>query len=282
MGGSARNLSLVGGPHYVARMNVSGFEDWLRSWSAAQRTVEERVCVIRAGLREWGDPRQTTPEQLTRWLSNPALSPWTRVTYYYHMRSYFGWLFQTLQIIENPAADLRVPKSPKDRPRPLTTQEVSLVLPAAAGNLRSYLLLGLLAGLRVHEIAKMRGEDINADAIFVLGKGRQQAFVPTHPALWELAQSYPRHGWWFPSVRSEGGHVLGTSISTMVTKHFTMLGVEGSIHRCRHSYATNLLRNGANIRVVQTLMRHESLATTAKYTAVDEDERMVAISGLVA
>jgi len=263
-------------------VNLEGFEEWMRSWSAADRTISERLVAVRAGLREWGDPRSTTPDTLTGWLANPALSPWTRVTYYYHVRSYFGWLHQTAQIESNPATELRVPKTPKDRPRPLTATEATRVLGAASGNLRAYLLLGMLAGMRVHEIAKMRGEDINERTIFVLGKGQQQAFVPTHPALWDLAQSYPTRGWWFPSARSATGHVLGQSISTMMTRHFAALGVDGSIHRCRHSYATNLLRNGANIRVVQTLMRHESLATTAKYTAVDEDERIRAIAGLSA
>jgi site-specific recombinase XerD len=58
---------------------------------------------------------------------------------------------------------------------------------------------------------------------------------------------------------------------------FDSLGIAGSIHRARHSYATTLLRAGANVRVVQTLMRHSSLATTAAHCAVDEDERAAAI-----
>jgi integrase/recombinase XerD len=48
----------------------------------------------------------------------------------------------------------------------------------------------------------------------------------------------------------------------------------------RHNFATNLIRLGANLRVTQTLMRRESLATTAKYTAVDEDERVFAVHNL--
>jgi site-specific recombinase XerD len=51
-----------------------------------------------------------------------------------------------------------------------------------------------------------------------------------------------------------------------------LLGIEGSTHRCRHVYATRLLRSGANVTGVQRLMRHGSLETTAAYTAVDEGE----------
>jgi integrase/recombinase XerD len=223
-----------------------------------------------------------TTKTLVEWLSNPDYSPWTRVTYFGHIRSYFGWLYETGQIPTNPAADLKSPRQPKSKPRPLTESEVVTVMAAATGNVRAWLMLGLLAGMRSHEMAKLRGEDIDERSIFILGKGQQQAFVPTHPALWEIALTHPA-GYWFPSRRgSKIPHIAGTSISGVVTRHFQKLGIEGSSHRCRHSYATNLLRNGANIRVVQTLMRHESLATTAKYTAVDEDERMLAIASLVA
>jgi integrase/recombinase XerD len=67
-----------------------------------------------------------------------------------------------------------------------------------------------------------------------------------------------------------------------VTKLFASVGVEGSTHRARHAFGTNLLRKGANIRVVQELMRHESLATTAGYLRVEESERVEAIGALSA
>jgi integrase/recombinase XerD len=57
-------------------------------------------------------------------------------------------------------------------------------------------------------------------------------------------------------------------------------GIEGSIHRCRHTYATHLLRAGTNVRVVQELLRHKSLTSTQIYTAVSEDERIEGISRL--
>lgn len=69
-------------------------------------------------------------------------------------------------------------------------------------------------------------------------------------------------------------------MSTLTSRLFAANGIEGSIHRMRHTFATRLLRAGVNIRVVQTLMRHRSLASTMIYTAVDEDERRDAISRL--
>jgi len=86
-------------------------------------------------------------------------------------------------------------------------------------------------------------------------------------------------GFWFPAQR---GHVDATAISSKVTAHFRRHRIEGCYHRCRHTYGTGLLQAGLNLRIVQTLMRHESLTSTAAYLAVDEDERAAAIRLLVA
>lgn len=260
---------------------LSDFTQWLQSWNASPATVEKRVSVVRTALTLWGDPRQVTPTQIAAWLASPSFSPWTRVTYFGHLRSFFGWATKAGHLPADPMADMRTPKAPKGLPRPLAPDEVAAVLAAATGDLRAWLLLGLLAGLRVHEAAKLRGEDVSAASLYVRGKGGKDAMLPTHPALWVLAADYPRAGWWFPRPNAEG-HVSGKSVTNSTTRLFRRLGIDGSHHRCRHSFGTNLLRGGANLRVVQTLMRHESLATTEIYTRVDDDERARAIGTLAA
>lgn len=273
----------VGGWVNTPTMNLLGdYEVWMRSWGASTTTIRARLKVMNRRLLEWGDPSNVTTLTMSNWLASSGFAPWTRITYYNHLKSFFGWLAETGVIDVDPTVALRTPRQPRDLPRPLTSDEVSRVMEAATGDLRSWLLLGLLAGLRAHEIAKLRGEDVDERSIYVVGKGGQQAFIPTHPALWVLAQSYPRQGWWFPALAASGlPHVQPATITARTTRLFRRLGIEGSSHRARHTYATQLLRNGANIRVVQTLMRHESLATTARYTAVDEGERMLAIAGLL-
>lgn len=71
-------------------------------------------------------------------------------------------------------------------------------------------------------------------------------------------------------------------MTNRITRHFKAHGVEGSSHRNRHMYGTELLRTGANIRVVQELMRHASLETTVRYLGVNEDEKRAAIRRLIA
>jgi integrase len=141
-------------------------------------------------------------------------------------------------------------------------------------------MLGHLAGLRAFEIAKFHGGHITPAGIYVLGKGHRAETLPTHPLLWDLALEHPRAGYWFPSQR--GGHLGSQSVTNDVTALFRSLGIAGSCHRARHTYGTRLLRGGANLRVVQELMRHSSLATTARYLGVDDDEKVAAIASLVA
>jgi integrase/recombinase XerD len=90
-----------------------------------------------------------------------------------------------------------------------------------------------------------------------------------------MAQRYPRYGYWFPG--NQAGHIRPQQVSMTVGRLFHSIGIEGSIHRCRHVFGTRLLRSGVNIRTVQKLMRHANLDTTANYTAVDEDELRAAI-----
>ena len=142
------------------------------------------------------------------------------------------------------------------------------------------LVLALLAGLRAHEIAKIRGEDVTADLIYVEGKGQVRAALPTHPDIWALAQRHDEPGYWYPGP--EDGHLRGNTISIRVGQLFRGLNITGSIHRCRHTYGTRLLRRGAHIRTVQKLMRHASLATTQVYTDVSDDELRDAIGLLSA
>lgn len=257
---------------------LADYETWMRSWGAAENTIHARLKFARERLGAWVEPSVVTSAQVQGFLANPEFSPWTRMTYHSHLRSWFQWLTESGRTESDPMDKVRRPRAPKQRPKPLTQAEVDVVLECARGNRRVWLLLALYAGLRAHEIAKIRGEDVTAELIYVRGKGGKDAFIPTHPLVWEAAEGYPRDGYWFPSRSDTRRPISPDSVTVIVSKFFDTLGIDGSIHRARHYYATSLLRRGANIRVVQTLMRHESLATTAAYCAVDEDERRAAIA----
>lgn len=254
---------------------VLDYAEWMRSWSASERTVTARCTLAKARLLDWGLDG-LTPEHIQTFLANPEFSRWTRATYHAHLKSFCEFLVAGRHLDLDPMNDVRKGKRPKSYPRPLSEEEVSRVLAAADGRTRDWIVLALASGLRAHEIAKIRGEDVTADGVYVKGKGEIEATLPCHPDIWAMSERYPRRGYWFPSPY--GGHIQSDTVSIGVGKLFDGLSIEGSVHRCRHVYGTRLLRAGVNIRRVQTLMRHATLETTALYTAVSEDELRDAIN----
>jgi integrase/recombinase XerD len=260
---------------------LSDFSLWLRSRGCSANTVEDRLSHIGDFANHYPSFPNSRPMEITAWLGREGLATWSRATYYGHLRSYYTFAMENDLIERDPMGRMKRPKPPRGEPRPLTVDQVEQLMAATRGRpaIRAYLILALYSGLRAHEIAKIRGEDVNEANLYVLGKGGQSAHIPVHPLVWEEACRRPEAGWWFPS-RGASGHVSSMTVSTMASRLFKANGIEGSIHRCRHTYATRLLRAGNNIRVVQSLMRHASLSSTMIYTAVSEDERLEAIRTL--
>ncbi len=253
---------------------VGEYVAWLASW-ASERTIEARRTFIRGRLEDWGGIEGMTPENIGAFLGRPNLKRWSKATYHAHLKSFCEWLVATERLAESPIVAVRAVKRPAPKPRPLSEAQVDRVLSVVQGETRDQIQLALLQGLRVSEIAKIRGEDVEADSLRVIGKGDKEETLPCHPDIWQMAQRYPRSGYWFTGP--DNGHVRPQLVSRTVGTLFRAIGIEGSIHRCRHTYGTRLLRAGVNIRIVQKLMRHTNLETTATYTAVDENEMNDAI-----
>lgn len=258
---------------------MTTYGDWLRRRGHSESTVESRVRFHASrAFGEWPAWEGVGVDEVVDYLGR--YSGWTRITYHTMLVSVFDFMVDTGRATSNPARMVRRSRKPRPRPRPLSDDELRAALGAADARTTAFLLLGYLAGLRAHEIAKMHGGDIDEDRLRVLGKGGVDATLPTHPMLWQLAATYPRDGFWFPSPY--GAHIGAATVTGSVRTLFRSLGIPGASHRARHTYGTRLLRGGANLRVVQELMRHQSLATTALYLGVDEDERRTAIRSIAA
>lgn len=262
---------------------VQGYEQWMRSWDASDRTVESRTTLARARLKAWG-LEGFTPLAVQAFLANDTWSRWTKATYHANLKSFCEYLVAGGYLEASPMDDVRRVSRPRSLPRPLSDAEITLALQRAREHdderLGDWLVLARRAGLRCHEIAKFCGEDLTDRGLYVLGKGGKEAVLPIHPEIAAMAQRYPAKGYWFTSPY--GGHLQADSLSAAVSRFFSELGIAGSIHRVRHNFGTDLLRSGADLRVVQELMRHSSLATTAVYTAVDSNRLADAIGRLPA
>jgi len=206
------------------------------------------------------------------------------------VRSFFSYVVHEQGLTENPARRLLAPRFRRGLPRVLTLDETSALIEAAmhkAGplGLRNWAMLESLygGGLRASELVGLSLEDIDWSERFfkVLGKGKKERWVPfgekARLALSRyLNEARPQLA--FPGEAALFVNHLGTRLSARsvgrVVKAVleeSAIGRDISPHWLRHSFATHLLMNGADLRVVQELLGHASLRTTQIYTHVSQD-----------
>ena len=256
-----------------------------RAWQTAQglshRTIDERERFISSFLTEVNtDPLGILPQHIIAYMGRPSLGRSGRATYHSHLRAYSRWLIRTKQRADDPTMETPTPRHPKGLPRPVTrTNLTDTLLAADRPRTRMMILLASLQGLRIHEIAKIRGEDIDMDGLnmTVTGKGNKTAYLPLHETVALFAVNFPRYGYWFPSG---DGCVQSKSVGITITRTMRRAGVRGTPHMLRHFFASSLVQNGVDLRTIQQLLRHESLATTQIYTQVTDHARRTAMDGL--
>lgn len=264
---------------HVERMHAAG---------QSRKTIDARVGVVTRLARDLHKRlRRVRTPTLVTWLARPGWSRNTRSIYRYHIQAYYAWMHETRRIRRNPAAELPLVKVPRQLPKPVPAAIVTDVLARARDPYRRYILIALFGGLRCAEIATLHTSDVTEDYITVRGKGDKVRLVDTHPLVWDSISSLPPGPVWHlwhpdPVTRA---HRLSNRCATYVAR----LGYRGmSMHRWRHTFATNLLLPvelggaGADILVVKELLGHESVATTEGYTLVSGIERRRAVRALLA
>jgi site-specific recombinase XerD len=260
----------------------------MRQAGLADTTIEDAVEVLGRMDRELPlGLLEATLEDLEHWLAGPQGQQWsrqTKATYYGVTVRFYRWAADPNRyphLSFDPSVSLCRPHVPRTAPRPVTSDELAQVLDHARGRFRIYCLLAAYAGLRAFEIAKVRREDITEHTITIRGKGDKDAVLPTHPVIWTSVRHFPAGPL---AVTNLGNKATPKYVSDCTSKHLNrVLGPNTiSLHRLRHWFATNLLNNGANLRIVQELMRHSSPSTTAIYTQITSEERALAVSTLPA
>ena len=257
---------------------------WQRARGLSEKTITERVRII----RRIPDPFDLTAVDIDRFLANEALARSSRATYHGAIRAWHRWLVRTQRRPDDPTLIATPPKVPRGHPRPVANEHLTVLLASHLyRRTRCMVLLAAYAGLRVGEIAAIRGEHVDTivNSISILGKGGKCRQVPLHPLLQRAAQQMPPRTWWFPSWTGNyryraGGPVLANSVSACISKAMDRAGVPGTPHALRHWFGSALRESGVDSLVIKELMGHESLATTAIYVRVPVKQRIEAVDSL--
>ena len=206
-----------------------------------------------------------------------------------HLKIFFRRLAGLNVIDADPAEPLLPPRAEQHLPETLNEQEVGDILQSIDnGKLlgrRDLAILELFyaSGLRLSELCNARLENMDLDEGFirVTGKGNKTRIVPVGGKARVALSDYIKNeraelvksktsSWIFLSVR--GGRLSPERVREIVKQRARNAGVEKNVypHLLRHSFATHLLQNGADLRVIQDMLGHADIATTQIYTHVDQ------------
>lgn len=210
------------------------------------------------------------------------------------LRSFCRFLNRDGRLSANPAEQVRMPKQTKPLPRVLTKDDAGVLMELPQGDTvlarRDRAILETLysTGARVSELVRLNREDLDLvnGLARLSGKGRKERIVPIgRVAIEAIAQcqaSESRHGGSATADRTgpvfrnrRGGRLTARSVERIVARYSGSLpGGRVSPHALRHSFATHLLDEGADLRAIQEMLGHTSLATTQRYMHVATDHLM--------
>ncbi|MCH1534032.1 MAG: site-specific tyrosine recombinase XerD [Schleiferiaceae bacterium] len=208
------------------------------------------------------------------------------------LRGFFNWLIDEEQRTEHPVVLFENPRTGRKLPVVLSVQEVVLLLDAIPMNqdfaTRDRAIIELLyaCGLRVSEACTLKRSLLRLEEgyIIVTGKGNKQRLVPIHNEAikhLELYLEYERPQQKFQPKHSDtvflsnrGAALSRQSIFLKIKKFASAAGIKKVIspHTMRHSFATHLMERGADLRIVQQLLGHESITTTEIYTHISAQQ----------
>ena len=204
------------------------------------------------------------------------------------LRSFYKFCLRRGYITSNPVAAIRTPKQEKRLPRFLEVSEVQRLLSTPDdGSLlgaRDRAMLETLysTGVRVSELVALNLNDVDmvGESLRIRGKGRKERIAPIGPTAvqsikryLEMRASDPRNPTFDAEplfVNKHGKRLSTRSVRRKLDKYLLMCGLDPTIspHTLRHTFATHMLNNGADLRSVQELLGHQSISTTQVYTHV--------------
>lgn len=282
-------------------------KDFIRYLKLERGLSENTLMAYRRDIEKlavWGVENDIRPndvqlETLRKFLSSESkLSPRSQARLITSIKTLFRFLVYDDAIKEDPTSLLEAPRLGRKLPDYLSDEEVTDMINAIdrstlEGERNSAILEVLYAcGLRVSELINLRLSDYfpKEGILRVFGKGDKERLVPIHPYAVEALNHYidqvrihvdVKHGEEDIVFLSKRGKRMGRStVFTIIQGLAEKAGIKKNIgpHTFRHSFATALVNNGADLRVVQQLLGHESITTTEIYSHLEEKKLRAAIN----
>lgn len=258
---------------------------------------------LRWAQRSGYDPLMLSHKRMRRYLGELDRARYARTTVNRHLsslRTFFRWMCAIGRLDDDPASAVQGPKLNRSLPKTIQPADmVKLLSVHGAGfdrerspeELRDEAVLELLyaCGARVSEASglKLADVDFSQRSVKVFGKGSKERIVPIHDLAVRAMRSYAEEGREallkgksseFFFVSSRGNRYTADAIRKMFKRTCRAAGLDESLspHAMRHTFATDLLSGGADLRSVQEMLGHASLSTTQIYTHVSP-ERLRAV-----
>lgn len=282
---------------------MKGHLDSFGQYLSAERNYSERtkinycsdllqILTWLAQERQNISPSQMTPDHIRGYLvyakDVQGHSAAIRARRMSALRHFYRYLKENGHVDDDPTVIIKGTKLPKRLPRPIAEEDIRRLLDAPAADtvvgLRDRAAMELIygSGLRISELCGLRFRDLDlhnqsGPCIIVHGKGAKMRFVPVSRAsLLALSEYLVKRGNGKPTDKIFLGERRGPLSPTIVQRNLKMYLIKANLdsfytpHKLRHSFATHMLDHGADIRVIQELLGHESLATTQIYTKVSQ------------
>jgi len=233
--------------------------------------------------------KDVTLQDIRAWLATLKNNDYKISSYARYLaaiRNFFGYLKKFENIDNTSAMNIKIKRRYQSLPKDLTVLNTHLVQEESFNvsrdlwtQLRDFAMITLIygCGLRISEATSITKNDIKGDYISVLGKGNKVRSIPILDVVKESIEKYLEHCPF--NITSDSCLFLGTRgkkinvsvFQNQIRKIRTNLGLPASVtpHAFRHSFATHLLSNGADLRSIQELLGHKNLSTTQIYTSVD-------------
>ncbi len=239
-------------------------------------------------------PKNVMPAHINEFVYqlSTVLAPTSQARIISGLKSFFTFLLVDGQIEKAPTDLLEIPKLGRKLPEVLAMEEIDAMLAtldlSTNEGYRNMVMLELLysCGLRVSELVNLRLSDLFFEEGFirVIGKGSKHRFVPIDPDTMQLITMYKQTIRNHMQVKKEdtdivflnrrGARLTRAMIFTIVKQAAQEANIQKNVspHSFRHSFATYLLENGADIRMIQLMLGHESILTTEIYTHISREK----------